>query len=212
MGIKRNPNESYEHRNFVKTKINNDTYEYRDGFGRKPSVDTRLVEIGSCTESVLKTLKKGEGKFYHTTDTNKFYFDYDGKRYELNVFGGSGEGGADLSEYARKSDIPTRTSQLTNDSGYVTLMSLEEFLTNNRYVTEDMLMGSIANLVTADEFTALFSEVASMKDEIREMRETIDSLYSGSDSDDIIDELTRRVSALEESLEENNDWDAFERE
>ena len=34
----------------------------------------------------------------------------------------------DLSEYAKKSDIPTKTSQLTNDSGYITEGRVEEMI------------------------------------------------------------------------------------
>lgn len=72
----------------MKIKNNDITYEYR-----KKRVVPRFTlshcELVDCKEEVLNQdfgqLK--DGRFYHTTDTNKFFYDWKGTRYELNIFG-----------------------------------------------------------------------------------------------------------------------------
>ena len=44
----------------------------------------------------------------------------------------NGTGGVDLTDYAKKSELPTKTSQLTNDSGYINAIP-------NEYITESEL-------------------------------------------------------------------------
>ena len=57
----------------------------------RPNLIVRDFEIGECTYDVLmKELKKPfNGRAYHTTDTNQFFYDWNGKRYELNWLGKS---------------------------------------------------------------------------------------------------------------------------
>ena len=55
-----------------------------------PSVKVSSVipNVNSCKESDLPA-KPGNDKFYHTTDTNKFFYDWKGVRYQLNILGSS---------------------------------------------------------------------------------------------------------------------------
>ena len=46
------------------------------------------VEMVSCKKADLSRLKVTNGNFYHTTDTNEFFYDWGGKRNKLNVLGG----------------------------------------------------------------------------------------------------------------------------
>jgi len=50
-------------------------------------VSSEILNMNSCKESDLpKTPAKD--RFYHTTDTNKFFYDWNGKRYQLNILNG----------------------------------------------------------------------------------------------------------------------------
>jgi hypothetical protein len=76
---------------------------------------------------------------------------------EAQLSGGGGDGsGVDLSGYATKDDlankadksaIPTLTSQLTNNSGFLTSIPFyyvtEEYLRNNKYTTQDYVASAI---------------------------------------------------------------------
>ena len=46
------------------------------------------VEMVSCKKADLSRLKVTNDNFYHTTDTNEFFYDWGGKRNKLNVLGG----------------------------------------------------------------------------------------------------------------------------
>ena len=51
---------------------------------KKSSVDIKTMEMCSCTKSVLLKEEIYNGRLYHTTDTNEFFFDWNDKRYSLN--------------------------------------------------------------------------------------------------------------------------------
>ena len=52
-------------------------------------VSSGILNMNSCKEVDLpETI--GKDKFYHTTDTNKFFYDWNGVRYQLNVLNGGG--------------------------------------------------------------------------------------------------------------------------
>jgi hypothetical protein len=69
--------------------IKNDiTYEYRVFTNRLVDVDS--MEVGTCTSKSIKNLEdkdKVNGRFFHTSDTDKWYFCWNGKLQELNLKG-----------------------------------------------------------------------------------------------------------------------------
>lgn len=143
----------------------NDTYEYREVV-KRPNLNVSLLEIGTCKEEVLlKQLTKPiNGRFYHTEDTNRFFFDFDGKRFELDLFGGGGGSGEpiDLKEYAKKKDIPTKVSQLVNDSDFVTITTVGNFLKQHDYITEDDLIESISDFVKKEEINKINEKINNL--------------------------------------------------
>ena len=69
--------------------IKNDiTYEYRVFTNRLVDIDS--MEVGRCTNSVLNKLKpkdKVNGRFYHTSDTDEWFFCWNGEMQKLNLKG-----------------------------------------------------------------------------------------------------------------------------
>ena len=183
----------------------NDTYEYRSVV-KRPDLKVKLVEIGCCKENVLlKELKKPcNGRFYHTEDTNRFFFDFNDKRYELNLFGDGGGSVIDLSDYAKKTDLPKKVSQLENDSKYITLQTVKSFLFENDYVTLQTLVEKATEIVN--------DELNSIRNEIEVFKERVDDIDFDSDSYDSIRELNERVSALESAVADEETWEEFVRE
>ena len=67
---------------------NDITYEYRV-FTSRP-VDVETLEVGRCTSKVVKELKskdKVDGRFFHTSDTDEWFFCWNGELQKLNLKG-----------------------------------------------------------------------------------------------------------------------------
>ena len=83
----------------------------------------------------------GEGDLITDAKLNKIEAGIEGVNKKVVNAGGSGE--VDLSSYAKKTDLPTKTSQLTNDSGYITTIP-DEYITETelnakRYATTSQI-------------------------------------------------------------------------
>lgn len=73
------------------SNVKNDiTYEYRVFTNRL--VDVESMEVGKCTSKNLKNLKqkdKVDGRFFHTSDTDEWFFCWGGELQKLNLKGNS---------------------------------------------------------------------------------------------------------------------------
>lgn len=97
---------------------------------KKPSIDIKTMEMCSCVKSVLITEEIYNGRLYHTTDTNEFFFDWSDKRYLLNWINTSEIQEVNLSDVVRFGE---RISKLNNDANYINLTTLKEWLDANNY-------------------------------------------------------------------------------
>lgn len=97
---------------------------------KKPSIDINTMEMCSCIKSTLLTEKIYNGRFYHTTDTNEFFFDWHDKRYLLNWINTSEINEINLSDVVRFGE---RISKLNNDANYIDIKTLKEWLDINNY-------------------------------------------------------------------------------
>ena len=97
---------------------------------KKPSIDIKTMEMCSCVKSVLITEEIYNGRLYHTTDTNEFFFDWNDKRYSLNWINTSEIHEVNLSDVVRFGE---RISKLNNDANYITISTVKEWLDANNY-------------------------------------------------------------------------------
>ena len=97
---------------------------------KKPSVDIKTMEMHSCVKSVLLTENIYNGRLYHTTDTNEFFYDWNDKRYSLNWINTSEINEVNLSDVVRFGE---RISKLNNDANYINITTLKEWLDTNNY-------------------------------------------------------------------------------
>lgn len=71
-------------------KKNDITYEYRVFTNRLIDVDS--MEVGNCTSKVIKEIKskdKVDGRFFHTSDTDEWFYCWNGELQKLNLKGNS---------------------------------------------------------------------------------------------------------------------------
>ncbi len=67
---------------------NDITYEYRVFTNRL--IDVEAMEVGKCTSKIIKELKskdKVDGRFFHTSDTDEWFFCWGGELQKLNLKG-----------------------------------------------------------------------------------------------------------------------------
>ena len=75
----------------------NYNYENRSQ-GQKLPIGYSNLGVSSCTSKVLRQSPVTNGSLWHTTDTNEFYYDWNGKRIKLNLTGDSSSISAELEE------------------------------------------------------------------------------------------------------------------
>ena len=115
---------------------------------KKPSIDVKTMEMYSCTKSVLLTEKVYNGRLYHTTDTNEFFFDWNDKRYLLNWINTSEIHEVNLSDVVRFGE---RISKLNNDANFINVTTLKEWLNENNYRPYEEQHLNIDNTYNDDE-------------------------------------------------------------
>ena len=81
---------------------------------KKANVEYGNVDVASCTSATLKHCPISNGTLWHTTDTNEFYYDWNGKRIKMNLTGDSASVTAEINKI--KSDVaklnPEKLDQL----------------------------------------------------------------------------------------------------
>jgi hypothetical protein len=97
---------------------------------KKPTIDIKTMEMYSCVKSILLSEEIYNGRLYHTTDTNEFFFDWNDKRYLLNWINTSEIQEVNLSDVVRFGE---RISKLNNDVNYINTTTLKEWLDANNY-------------------------------------------------------------------------------
>ena len=97
---------------------------------KKPTIDIKTMEMCSCVKSVLLAEEIYNGRLYHTTDTNEFFFDWNDKRYSLNWINTDEIHEVNLSDVVRFGE---RISKLNNDVNYINITTLKEWLDANNY-------------------------------------------------------------------------------
>ena len=115
---------------------------------KKPSIDVKTMEMYSCTKSILLTEKVYNGRLYHTTYTNEFFFDWNDKRYLLNWINTSEIHEVNLSDVVRFGE---RISKLNNDANFINVTTLKEWLDENNYRPYEEQHLNIDNTYNDDE-------------------------------------------------------------
>ena len=145
---------------------------------KKPSIDIKTMEMCSCIKSVLLTEDIYNGRLYHTTDTNEFFFDWNDKRYLLNWINTSEIHEVNLSDVVRFGE---RISKLNNDANYINTTTLKEWLDANNYRPYEEPVLNIDN--TSDDIDV----VTSIQNWLSHIRGEIE-LFKRNDGGEYLDE------------------------
>jgi hypothetical protein len=158
---------------------------------KKPSIDIKTMEMCSCVKSVLLTEKIYNGRLYHTTDTNEFFFDWNDKRYSLNWINTSEINEVNLSDVVRFGE---RISKLNNDANYINITTLKEWLDANNYRPYEEPVLIIDN--TSDDSDV----ITSIQNWLSHIRGEIE-LFKRNDVGDYLDENGSVISDPRKNLD-----------
>ena len=155
---------------------NDITYEYRVFTNRL--IDVESMEVGICTSKVINELKskdKVDGRFFHTSDTDEWFFCWNGELQKLNL-----KGDSDVS---------------------AALEEVEKLISDAKVAVEDAKKtageakdAADAAKVAADSATAAVETIENKADksEVEVLTAKVDSKADSSD----VDELSKKVDAI----------------
>lgn len=165
---------------------------------KKPSIDIKTMEMCSCVKSILLTEEIYNGRLYHTTDTNEFFFDWNDKRYSLNWINTSEIQEINISDVVRFGE---RISKLNNDMNYINITTLKEWLDVNNYRPYEELNLDIDN--TSD----VYEVITSIQNWLSHIRSEIE-LFKRNDVGEYLDEnndvITKPYENLNKLVERNS--------
>ena len=158
---------------------------------KKPSIDIKTMELCSCIKSVLISEEVYNGRLYHTTDTNEFFFDWNDKRYVLNWINSSEINEVNLSDVVRFGE---RISKLNNDANYIDITTMKEWLDANNYKPYEENYSNIENSSEeSDVISTIQKWISHIRGEI--------SIFKKNDVGEYLDENGNIISDVYNNLD-----------
>jgi Ca2+-binding EF-hand superfamily protein len=142
------------------------------------NLDVEYLEVVTCTYSELCKIKKPtNGRLYHTSDTNEFYFDWNNKRHKLSVFTTDK---SESSDVVKKSELGAWLKK----NNYITNLSLTDALVDvigspiENIITKQALENYSKNHLLTKEELNLLNEPLNLIDDIKTLKGTNKTLFS----------------------------------
>ena len=157
---------------------------------KKQSIDIKAMEMYSCVKSVLLIEPVFNGRLYHTTDTNEFFFDWNDKRYLLNWINTSEINEVNLSDVVRFGE---RISKLNNDANYIDKTTLKEWLDSNNYKPYEEFNFDIVDISDNNVIISIQKWLSHIRGEIE--------LFKHNDIGDYLDENDNVISEPNKNLD-----------
>ena len=142
------------------------------------NLDVEYLEVVTCTYSELCKIKKPtNGRLYHTSDTNEFYFDWNNKRHKLSVFTTDKNESSDV---VKKSELGAWLKK----NNYITNLSLTDALIDvigspiENIITKQALENYSKNYLLTKEELNLLNKPLNLINEIESLKSTDKTLFS----------------------------------
>ena len=142
------------------------------------NLDVKYVEVVTCTYEDLCGMKMPvNGRLYHTSDTNEFFYDWNNKRHKLSVFstGGPSESGAVISK--------TELSNWLRENNYLTNLSLTDAIVEiigapiREIITKQALENYSRNYLLTKEELNMLDQPLEFVERLRGLENSNSSLY-----------------------------------
>lgn len=170
---------------------NDITYEYRVFTNRL--IDVEAMEVGKCTSKVIKELKakdKVDGRFFHTSDTDEWFFCWNGDLQKLNL-----KGDVDVNDALAQVEKLISEANTAVDAAKATAKEAKEAADAAKVAADDATAAveSIENKADKEEVVALISKVDAKAD-VAAVDALVDSVSKKAD--------VETVETLSQAVEE----------
>ena len=177
------------------------------------NLDVEYLEVVTCTYSELCKIKKPtNGRLYHTSDTNEFYFDWNNKRHKLSVFTTDKNESSDVVKKSELGAWLKKNNYITNLSltdalidvigspieNIITKQALENYSKNYLLTKEELnLLNEPLNLINELKSTdkTLFSYCEGLANKINEVRTIANDKISSGELDTKLGEYVKKSLA-----------------
>ena len=157
-------------------KKNDITYEYRV-FTHRP-IDVESMEVGRCTSKVLKELKekdKVDGRFFHTTDSDEWFFCWNGNLQKLNLKGDADVNAAleEVNRLIAEANVAVEEAKKTASEAKVAADAAKDAADNATAAVEsiDKLEEAIVGKADKGDVEAVANVVKTKQDAIDDLSE-----------------------------------------
>jgi hypothetical protein len=157
-------------------KKNDITYEYRV-FTHRP-IDVESMEVGRCTSKVLKELKekdKVDGRFFHTTDSDEWFFCWDGNLQKLNLKGDADVNAAleEVNRLIAEANVAVEEAKKTASEAKVAADAAKDAADNATAAVEsiDKLEEAVASKADKGDVEEVANAVKTKQDVISDLSE-----------------------------------------
>jgi hypothetical protein len=171
---------------------NDITYEYRVFTNRL--IDVEPMEVGKCTSKVIKELKqkdKVDGRFFHTSDSDEWFFCWNGVLQKLNLKGDSDVNAAlaEIRELISKAEVSVENANTTAQAATAAAESAQNAAREANAAVE-----SIGNKADKSDVEAVSKAVESKADksDVEAVSKAVESKADKSD----VDTLSAKVDAI----------------
>ena len=168
---------------------NDITYEYRV-FTNK-LIDIESMEVGKCTSKVIKELKqkdKVDSRFFHTSDTDEWFFCWNGELQKLNLKGDSDVNAAlaEVRELINKAEVSVENANKTAEDANAAAESAQNAAREANAAVE-----SIGNKADKSDVEILANKVSSKAEQtdVDTLLQTVDTKADKTIVDDLVDRV-----------------------
>lgn len=167
---------------------NDITYEYRVFTNRL--IDVEPMEVGKCTSKVIKELKqkdKVDGRFFHTSDSDEWFFCWNGVLQKLNLKGDSDVNAAleEVRELISKAEVSVENANTTAQAATAAAESAQ-----NAAKEANAAVESIVNKADKSDVEAVEKEVELKADKsvVESLSAKVDDIESAYSTKEYVDD------------------------
>ena len=168
---------------------NDITYEYRVFTNRL--IDIESMEVGKCISKVIKELKpkdKVDGRFFHTSDTDEWFFCWNGELQKLNL-----KGNSDVNDALTEVEKLIADANAAVEDAKKTATEAKDAATKAQ-VAADAANAAVENIDNKADITYVDESLSEIETNINELNTTVSTIQSTANNANSVAVETQQIA------------------